>query len=152
MTSIWNPFLSPYILVFLQDKTPRSSLLLSILAIACAHLGAFMAFNHEFHSKSPSILSHESADRPRDRDASQLTRLGKKPVLKVCAPRSSCLFTWGDVRRGTSIHATPGFEAVWYICSLQFRTTLKHPQRNFGFLSLLGFSCTVLVTWEGTLL
>lgn len=25
-------------------------------------------------------------------------------------------------------------------------------QRNFGFLSLLGFSCTVLVTWEGTLL
>ena len=27
-----------------------------------------------------------------------------------------------------------------------------HLQRNFGFLSLLGFSCTVLVTWEGTLL
>ena len=28
----------------------------------------------------------------------------------------------------------------------------KQAQRNFGFLSLLGFSCTVLVTWEGTLL
>lgn len=24
-------------------------------------------------------------------------------------------------------------------------------KRNFGFLAILGFSCTVLVTWEGTL-
>lgn len=25
-------------------------------------------------------------------------------------------------------------------------------QRNSGFLTLVGFSCTVFVTWEGTLL
>lgn len=24
-------------------------------------------------------------------------------------------------------------------------------QRNFGFLSMISFSCTVLVTWEGVL-
>jgi hypothetical protein len=24
-------------------------------------------------------------------------------------------------------------------------------QRRFGFLSILGFSCTVLITWEGSL-
>ena len=51
-----------------------------------------MAINYELHSKSPSKVSHENTDRPRDRDASQLTRLGKKPVLKVCALSSSCLF------------------------------------------------------------
>lgn len=25
-------------------------------------------------------------------------------------------------------------------------------KRNFGFLTILGFSCTVLITWEGTLM
>jgi choline transport protein len=25
-------------------------------------------------------------------------------------------------------------------------------RRNFGFLSILGFSCTVLITWEGSLM
>lgn len=24
-------------------------------------------------------------------------------------------------------------------------------QRNFGFMSILGFSCTLMVTWEGLL-
>ena len=24
-------------------------------------------------------------------------------------------------------------------------------KRNFGFLSILGFSCTILITWEGAL-
>lgn len=62
-----------------------------------------MDTDYEFQSKPGS---HENPDRPWDRDAAQLTRLGKTPVLK----------------------------------------------RNFGFMSLLGFSCTVLVTWEGTLL
>ena len=28
----------------------------------------------------------------------------------------------------------------------------EHPQRNFEFMSLLGFTCTVLGNWEGTLL
>jgi hypothetical protein len=25
-------------------------------------------------------------------------------------------------------------------------------KRNFGFLTILGFSCTVLITWEGSLM
>lgn len=58
-----------------------------------------------------------------DRDQADLLRLGKKPVLKVRRSyTSSCL----------------GTEA--------------HLQRNFGFMSMLGFSCTVLVTWEAVLM
>ena len=84
-----------------------------------------MATNYELHSRSPFKFSHEDADRSWNQDASQLTRLGKKPVLKV---RASAILA----------DAIP--------------ENAEHPQRNFGFLSLLGFSCTVLVTWEGTLL
>lgn len=25
-------------------------------------------------------------------------------------------------------------------------------KRNFGFMTILGFSCTILITWEGTLM
>ena len=28
---------------------------------------------------------------------------------------------------------------------------LIHDKRNFGFMSMLGFSCTIMVTWEGVL-
>lgn len=60
----------------------------------------------------------------QDRDNLQLQRLGKKPVLKVCdrvGDQSANLIT-------------------------------KHSlQRNFGILSILGFSCTILGTWEGLL-
>ena len=109
-----------------------------------------MATNYELHSKSRSKVSHEDADRPWDRDASQLTRLGKKPVLKVRAS-SSCLFA------GIKY---PSEELCMILGSLEMFSTFaiavlehtEHPQRNFGFMSLLGFSCTVLVTWEGTLL
>ncbi|KAL8832665.1 MAG: hypothetical protein Q9191_000118 [Dirinaria sp. TL-2023a] len=31
------------------------------------------------------------------------------------------------------------------------KPVLKGLKRNFGFFSILGFSCTVLVTWEGIL-
>ena len=84
-----------------------------------------MATNYELHSKSPSKFSHEDPDHSWNQDASQLTRLGKKPVLKVCA--------FAKIADAIPENA-------------------EYPQRNFGFLSLLGFSCTVLVTWEGTLL
>lgn len=30
-------------------------------------------------------------------------------------------------------------------------TAANDSQRNFGFMSILGFSCTVLITWEGIL-
>ncbi|KAM0804293.1 putative GABA permease [Usnea florida] len=50
--------------------------------------------------------SHGSQRGSIDRDAADLARLGKKPVLK----------------------------------------------RRFGFMSLLGFSCTILITWEGILI
>ena len=84
-----------------------------------------MATNYDMHSKSSSKVFHEDADGPWNEDVNQLTRLGKKPVLKV------------------RVQAT--FAVAILKCA-------EHPQRNFGFLSLLGFSCTVLVTWEGTLL
>ena len=43
-----------------------------------------MAIEYEFQSKPPTELLHEDAGQPWDRDVSQLTRLGKRPVLKVC--------------------------------------------------------------------
>ncbi|KAL8759092.1 MAG: hypothetical protein Q9184_003733 [Pyrenodesmia sp. 2 TL-2023] len=59
-------------------------------------------------SKSQTIrIGQRSTDNyDRDRDREDLTRLGKKQVVK----------------------------------------------RNFGFTSMLGFSCTMLVTWEGLLI
>ena len=60
-----------------------------------------------------------------DRDAADLARLGKKPVLKA----SSELL----------------------IQPLVF-TLIMFLQRRFGFMSLLGFSCTILITWEGILM
>ena len=44
-----------------------------------------MDIDCELHSKSPIKASHEDAPGPWDRDASQLTHLGKKAVLKVSA-------------------------------------------------------------------
>ena len=52
-------------------------------------------------------------------DDNDMARLGKTPVLKALTP-SICVF-----------------------CPNQFL------QRNFGFMSVLGFSCTILITWEG---
>ena len=52
-------------------------------------------------------------------DDNDMARLGKTPVLKALIP-SICVFC-------------PNI----------------YLQRNFGFMSVLGFSCTVLITWEG---
>lgn len=76
-----------------------------------------------------SLVSHESSPR-KARDDEELLQLGKKPVLKVrwsCKDRS--LIDAHDI-------------------SIQM---LTNPQRNFGFMSILGFSCTILITWEGGL-
>lgn len=44
-----------------------------------------MGNENELQTNTPMKLSREDAGRPWDRDASHLTRLGNKPVLKVCA-------------------------------------------------------------------
>lgn len=59
-----------------------------------------------------------------DRDEADLVRLGKKPVLKV---------------------------SQVFIQLLKIRPT-RLLQRRFRFISLLGFSCTTLITWEGMLM
>ncbi|KAI9868897.1 MAG: hypothetical protein M1830_005474, partial [Pleopsidium flavum] len=62
------------------------------------------------------------ARSPLDRDRYDLARLGKKQVLKVRAMSRFGLDT----------------NKLMYL-----------PQRNFGLMSMLGFSCTVMTTWEG---
>ena len=64
-------------------------------------------------------------DSQHDRDAHTLARLGKRQVLKV--------------RSSTELPLT-------LILAL-----IIVRQRRFGFMSMLSFSCTVLITWEGVL-
>ena len=73
--------------------------------------------------KAPQVIKSEmpSADH---RDAQALARLGKKPVLKVPASFSRCR------------------------SSMTVVGVLNDPQRRFSFIAMLGFTCTVLVTWE----
>ena len=57
-----------------------------------------------------------------ERDAQVLARLGKKSVLEV-------------------------FDISILKCACA-----DIPQRRFGFISILGFTCTILITWEGSLM
>ena len=60
-----------------------------------------------------------------DKDQVELARTGKKQILKVrIGPMTFA--------RSTS-------------------SMLIERQRNFGFMSMLGFSCTLMATWEGVL-
>ena len=72
--------------------------------------------------KNDSVIELGDIGSKQKHDAIDMARLGKLPVLKVLST-SRC----------------PSFVL----------TTL---QRNFGFMSILGFSCTVLITWEGFLM
>jgi choline transport protein len=75
-------------------------------------------------SKRNEVELTEIPHRSTDRqDDLALARLGKKAVLKVSASQR---------------------------CIKPHELT-EHLQRRFGFLSILGFSCTVLITWEGSL-
>jgi hypothetical protein len=56
----------------------------------------------------------------KELDDANLARMGKRPVLKV----------------------NDFWDALFLI-----RVNAK--QRNFGLMSMLGFSCTILITWEG---
>ena len=67
-------------------------------------------------------------------DNEQLARLGKKSVLKV--------------RDSSPVEHQSPLSIVYAI-----EAKLTHPppyQRNFGFMTILGFSCTCLITWEGS--
>lgn len=70
------------------------------------------------------VVSTESTDK---QDDLALARLGKKAVLKVC------------IEHHVSLEKRPNTQLIDII------------QRRFGFLSILGFSCTVLITWEASL-
>jgi hypothetical protein len=78
-------------------------------------------------AKQESVELGEIHIREINQDDAALARLGKKAVLKVC----------------TVLHAR-----CWAYPVL----TALCPQRKFGFLAVLGFSCTCLVTWEGFLM
>lgn len=69
--------------------------------------------------KTPHVIESEVPSADQ-RDAQALARLGKKPVLKV---REDGLL-------------------------LRQSEVLNDPQRRFSFIAMLGFTCTVLVTWE----
>ncbi len=69
--------------------------------------------------KTPHVIESEVLSADQ-RDAQALARLGKKPVLKV------------------------GEDGLL----LRPREVLNDPQRRFSFIAMLGFTCTVLVTWE----
>jgi apolipoprotein N-acyltransferase len=85
----------------------------------------------ELRSRTKSAGSGRSAtghfdDLGYSQDDRDLIRLGKKPVLKV---------------------------ALHFFLVVSFNTCFANTlQRNFGFMSILGFSCTVLITWEGILM
>lgn len=71
--------------------------------------------------KNDSMIELSDIGSKQKNDANDMARLGKMPVLKV------------------SSLSTSSSSALTYL------------QRNFGFMSVLGFSCTVLITWEGFL-
>ena len=72
--------------------------------------------------KNDSAIELSDIGSKQKNDAHDMARLGKTPVLKVLS---------------TSIGSS---------------SALTMLQRNFGFMSILGFSCTVLITWEGFLM
>ena len=109
-----------------------------------------MSIQYELRSKPPTDLLHEDTGQPWDQDASQLTRLGKRPVLKVCTRSIVACLLEGSVWVMNVILLSDLKKLSVFV--VQRSENADHPQRTFGFLSLLGFSCTVLVTWEGTLL
>ena len=73
--------------------------------------------------KSP-YHSETEAQSKYGQDARVLARLGKKSVLEV----TQC-------------------------ARLRLRQlSTDEEQRRFGFISILGFTCTILITWEGSLM
>lgn len=78
--------------------------------------------------QSTSLSSRE------ERDRTELMRLGKVPVLKV----RSLL--------------RPFFPRQINLESTQLTPALLSLKRSYGFMSILGFTTTILVTWEGVLM
>lgn len=78
--------------------------------------------------QSTSLSSRE------ERDRTELMRLGKVPVLKV----RSLLRPFSP--RYINLEST------------QLTPALLSLKRSYGFMSILGFTTTILVTWEGVLM
>ena len=81
-----------------------------------------------FHKATAMVVEPQISvvSQREQNDRYELARLGKKSVLKV---RNMCMH-----------FALP-----------RQRCGANQTQRNFGFMSFLGFSCAVLITWEGAL-
>ena len=79
-------------------------------------------------SQHDSKIERSRVESIANRDAADLARLGKKQVLKV---RDK--YCWSPRPDGKAR-----------------RADLK--QRNFTFLPILSFACTVIITWEATFL
>lgn len=75
-------------------------------------------------SYSGGTYSNIGGNRYYQKDVDTLARLGKKQVLKV----------------QFDLEAFPAY--LWHA---------NESKRRFGFLSLFGFSCTILITWETVL-
>ena len=75
------------------------------------------------HNSNGSAGPKVEVDSFMDRDEREMAILGKKQQLKVGRRILEKCSRWYPVLTGR--------------------------QRNFGFMSILGFSCTLMVTWEG---
>lgn len=112
--------------------SPLSSILRKPTALFSAFLASFLpkpAMNKrqsfeltEAPVKAPTMQNRIALHRTRDE--ADMARLGKRQVLKV-----------GSRER-------PRFR----------RVATNRRKRNWGFMSMLGFSCTMMVTWEAILM
>jgi hypothetical protein len=121
------------------QQPPIHLILHPVLAFLCSSVLPYTFIDVFFSFYSFSCLRPTMASSPSKRNEVELTeiphrstdrqddlalaRLGKKAVLKV-----------SGIQRCIKLHELT-----------------QHLQRRFGFLSILGFSCTVLITWEGSL-
>lgn len=84
--------------------------------------------SYELKNRANSANREVTGSDSGARDDLALARLGKKAVLKVCPSFSILCCGFGETN-----------------------ACLVLLQRNFGILSIIGLSCTILGTWEGIL-
>lgn len=83
----------------------------------------------EMNKRGDQHMAREigASSSSKQRDEVNLARLGKRGVLKVSLQQSSL---------------SPRSQYLYWQVSFK-------KQRNFGFMAVLGFSTTILITWEG---
>lgn len=107
----------------LRTLASRPPLEIILLAAMSAPL-EFRLGDGDREKKTPQTVETEVPSEA-ERDAQALARLGKKPVLKVHLRHCTVAFQ--------------GYES-------------DEAQRRFSFMSMLGFTCTILITWEAELM